>query len=116
MQILLARAADEAMGTSTNGSGGDKENDLLSFSIFITTAFNKRQFYIFSIKDPIALADEEHGDGKVDQQATISRDILVNKPPDSDDLLLVNHHMEGTNKEESTLGKEAILRKTMRNN
>ena len=58
-QILLARAADEAMGTSTNGNGGDKENDPLSFSIFITTAFNKRQFYIFSIKDPIALADED---------------------------------------------------------
>jgi hypothetical protein len=106
-QILLARVADSAMGGSANGSDGGKENDPLSDSIFITTAFNKRRFYIFSHKDdPIALADEEHGDGEVQQQATISRDIL-NEPPDSDDLLL-NHHTGGTNKEESALGKEAI--------
>jgi len=110
-QILLARAADSAMGGSASGSGGGKENDPLSDSLFITTAFNKRRFYIFSHKDPIALADEEHGDGEVQQQAIISRDIL-NEPPDSDDLLL-NHHMDGTNKEETALGKEAILRTTM---
>ena len=111
-QILLARAADSAsMGGSANVSGGGKENDPISDSLFITTEFNKHRFYIFSHKDPIALADEEHGDGEVQQQAIISRDIL-NEPPDSDDLLL-NHHMDGTNKEESALGKEAILRTTM---
>lgn len=93
-QILLARVADSAMGESDNGSDGGKENDPLSESILITTAFNKRRFYIFSHKDdPIALADEEHGDGEVQQQATISRDIL-NEPPDSDDLILNTIWME----------------------
>ena len=70
-QILLARAADSAMGGSVNGSGGGKENDPLSDSLFITTAFNKPRFYIFSHKDPIAgalAADEEHGDGEEVQQ------------------------------------------------
>ena len=71
-QILLARAADSAMGGSVNGSGGGKESDPLSDSLFmITTAFNKPRFYIFSHKDPIAgalAADEEHGDGEVQQR------------------------------------------------
>ena len=106
-QILLARAADKATGGSANDSGGGKENDPLSDLIFVTTAFNKRRFYIFRHKERIALADEEHGDGEVQQQATISRDIL-NEPPDSDELLL-NHQMDGTNKEVSALGKEVIL-------
>ena len=53
-QILLAAwAADSAMGAgSVNGSGGGKENDPLSDSLFITAL----------------AADEEHGDGEVQQR------------------------------------------------
>lgn len=104
-QMLLARAANSV--TDTSGRKADEKT--IPDSLFITTAFNKRRLYIFSHLDPIADGDDS-GDSEMQQHAIMSRDIL-NEPPDADDLML--DHMDGKDKEEAKLGKEAILRTTM---
>ena len=99
-QMQLARS-----GGNSAAMGQKKEK--ISDTMFLTMAFNKKRFYIFSHVDPIKSIDE--GDGKAEQEAILSRDIL-NEPPDADDLLLQD--MEGTGDQDQGLGKEAILRTT----
>lgn len=115
-QMLLARMAAGGVGvTGTSSSSSnqkeqkEEEEGSLSDSIYITTAFHKKRFYVFSHLDPIAKA-EESGDSEEQQMAAISRDIL-NEPPDADDLIL--DHVQRDGEKESKLGKEAILRTTM---
>ncbi len=104
-QMHLARSAGAGSVSNVNGKDAEKKSDAL----FITMAFNKRRFYVFSHFDPIVNAESAQ-DGTEQQEAAINRDIL-NEPPDADDLLLNN--MDGKNAEETKLGKEAILRTTM---
>lgn len=112
-QMLLARMAGVGGSTATTSSnyrsGQEGGEGTLPDSIYVTMAFNKRRFYVFSHLDPIAKA-EESGDSEEQQRAAISRDVL-NEPPDADDLLLDHVQREGG--QESKLGKEAILRTTM---
>jgi len=116
-QMLLARMAGAAGGgggssTATSSSNKHAQGEgtgTLPDSIYITTAFNKRRFYVFSHMDPIAKA-EESGDNEEQQNAAISREIL-NEPPDAEDLIL--DHMQRDGGKDSKLGKEAILRTTM---
>ncbi len=104
-QMHLARSAGVGTVSSVKGKDAEKKSDAL----YVTMAFNKRRFYVFSHFDPIINAEKTQDD-KNQQEAAINRDIL-NEPPDAEDLLLNN--MDGKNAEETKLGKEAILRTTM---
>lgn len=108
-QMLLARMAGVSSAGTAFSKATDENETKLSDSVYVTMAFNKRRFYVFSHLDPISKA-EESGDSEEQQNAAISRDIL-NEPPDADDLILDNIHRESA--KESKLGKEAILRTTM---
>jgi peptidylprolyl isomerase domain and WD repeat-containing protein 1 len=105
-QMMLARNATVANSSSSKSK---EDDDIVSDSLFVTMAFNKRRFYIFSHLDTISKADES-GDIEEQQRVAISRDIL-NEPPDQDDLII--NQINGNDTKDSKLGKEAILRTTM---
>lgn len=105
-QMMLARNASVPNASSSKSNEND---DIVSDSLFVTMAFNKRRFYIFSHLDTISKADES-GDLEEQQRVAISRDIL-NEPPDQDDLII--NQINGNDTKDSKLGKEAILRTTM---
>ena len=102
---------DRQMQLSRSGGNSAAMGDhvqKVSDALFITLAFNKKRFYIFSHVDPIKNIEDD--DGKEQQESILARDIL-NEPPDVDDLLFKN--MEGAAAQERGLGQEAILRTTM---
>jgi peptidylprolyl isomerase domain and WD repeat-containing protein 1 len=99
MELIRSSGSSTAMGDKTQK---------VSDAMFLTLAFNKKRFYIFSHVDLIKIKEDD--EGKEQQDVILARDIL-NEPPDVDDLLL--RGMEGTVDQDRGLGKEAILRTTV---
>ena len=109
-QMMLART-----GGNSDAKSNDNHHSKMSDSILISMAYKKRRLYVFSHLDPIENSEtngENNESAAEDQQdAIIARDVL-NEPPEDDELMLHGVEGKGLN-EESTSGKEAILRTSM---